>query len=46
MTFHQNPLSSDLNSAVSNDINGREDDVLLQKDHEENSSCDESVDSN
>jgi hypothetical protein len=30
---------------VSNDMNGTEDDVLWEEDHEENSSSDESVDS-
>jgi hypothetical protein len=46
MTFHQNPSSRSLKSAVSNDMNGTEDDVLWEEDHEENSSSsDESVDS-
>jgi hypothetical protein len=46
MTFHQNPSSRFKKCCVSNDMNGTEDDVLWEEDHEENSSfSDESVDS-
>jgi hypothetical protein len=46
MIFYQNPSSRGLKNAVSDGVNGTEDDVLWEEYHEENSSpSDESVDS-
>jgi hypothetical protein len=46
VTFHQNASSRGLTSAVSNDMNGINDDVLWEEDHVENSSSsDGSIDS-
>ena len=37
ITFHQNPSTRVFKNAMSNDMNGTEDDILWEDDHEENS---------
>jgi hypothetical protein len=35
MTFHQNPSTRVFHNAVSNDMNGTEDDILWEDDHKD-----------
>jgi hypothetical protein len=38
MTFHQNPSTRVFKNAMTSDMNGTEDDILWEDNHEENSS--------